>query len=120
MPKFIYDTKLGCMVDKDTGQPISHSPEKQAAFNKMLETQTPGQITLDIPDYASPVTGEIISGRVARREDLKKHDCFEMDPPTKPLRERMKKRKPVELENVRELNEKLEADFNRMVPNEDL
>lgn len=35
----------------------------------------------DIPEYRSPVTGDLIDGRVARREDLKRHDCIEVDPP---------------------------------------
>ncbi len=34
-------------------------------------------ITPDTPGYASPITGEWIEGRRARREDLKKHGCVE-------------------------------------------
>ena len=29
----------------------------------------------DLPGYESPVTGEWIEGRKARREDLKRHEC---------------------------------------------
>ncbi len=29
----------------------------------------------DLPEYDSPITGEIIRGRAQRREDLKKHGC---------------------------------------------
>jgi len=41
-----------------------------------------GEITLpfmrgDLPEYRSPITGEVIDGRTARREDLKKHNCIE-------------------------------------------
>lgn len=41
-----------------------------------------GQITKpyvvsDVPAYSSPITGEIIEGRAARREDLKKNNCIE-------------------------------------------
>lgn len=67
----------------------------------------------DTPDYLSPVTGELISGRVQRREDLKRHDCYEMDPPTKPLMERKKEREEIILEESRELNDKLDAVINR-------
>lgn len=35
------------------------------------------RITPDTPGYRSPITGEWIEGRAARREDLKKHDCVE-------------------------------------------
>lgn len=31
----------------------------------------------DTPAYRSPITGEVIEGRRARREDLKKHGCVE-------------------------------------------
>ena len=33
--------------------------------------------TPDTPGYESPITGEWIEGRMARREDLKKHGCIE-------------------------------------------
>lgn len=29
----------------------------------------------DLPDYESPIDGHIVSGRVARREDLKRNGC---------------------------------------------
>lgn len=35
----------------------------------------------DIEEYRSPVTGLPITSRSHRREDLKRHDCYEMDPP---------------------------------------
>lgn len=34
----------------------------------------------DTPDYVSPVTGEVISGRRARRNDLARHHCIEYEP----------------------------------------
>jgi hypothetical protein len=33
-----------------------------------------------LPEYRSPVTGEVIDGRDARREDLKRNNCREVDP----------------------------------------
>lgn len=55
-------------VDRTTREPM-HKPYE-------------GEITLpymhgDIPAYASPITGEMIDGRSARREDLKKHGCVD-------------------------------------------
>jgi hypothetical protein len=41
-------------------------------------------VVSDLPDYASPIDGKIVSGRAARREDLKKNGCMEIDPPAKP------------------------------------
>ncbi len=34
----------------------------------------------DLPEYISPVTGKPVDGRVARREDLKRSGCREVDP----------------------------------------
>jgi hypothetical protein len=34
----------------------------------------------DLPDYKSPLGTGVISGRAARREDLKRHNCVEVDP----------------------------------------
>ena len=42
------------------------------------------RVISDLPDYVSPVTGQVVSGRAARREDLKRNDCVELDPPKRP------------------------------------
>ena len=34
----------------------------------------------DLPAYQSPITGKPIEGRAARREDLARHGCREVDP----------------------------------------
>lgn len=34
----------------------------------------------DLPDYQSPIDGRCVSGRVQRREDLKRNDCVEYEP----------------------------------------
>ncbi len=34
----------------------------------------------DLPAYTSPVTGAVIEGRTARRDDLRRHNCREVDP----------------------------------------
>jgi hypothetical protein len=93
----------------------------------------------DVGDYESPVSHEIIthrdgrrelkhkwiSGRAARREDLKRNDCVEMDSPeagarhrgistkyAKTLKDRQPKRPKLTLPEDRVLNNKLEAVFN--------
>lgn len=64
----------GQWVDKKTGEP---TPKKSDGVVSVT-------IWPDIPDYQSPVTGDVISGRAARKEDLKKHGCIEIDPPKEP------------------------------------
>lgn len=52
----------------------------------MFHTAAPKQkdggmyIISDIPPYKSPVNGKIVDGRYARREDLKRSGCREVDP----------------------------------------
>jgi len=40
---------------------------------------SPPMVRGDLPPYESPVTGTLIQGRAARREDLKRHDCVEWE-----------------------------------------
>lgn len=108
-----YVLKKGKWVCKKTGKPMITEAEKQR-FSVMLEKGLTPMINSEIPDYQSPVTGEWVSGRAARREDLKKHGCHEVDPPSKPLRERSRRvAKAPKIQESRELNEKLDAIANR-------
>lgn len=71
MPTYRWDGDA--FVDKKTGEEMELPFKGQAL--------APLAIIPDTPDYHSPVTGELISGRVARREDMKKHGCVEYDAP---------------------------------------
>jgi len=68
MPKYVYDKDLGIMVDKDTGLPMLNQEERARPL------QAPKAFG-DLPGYQSPVTGEWIEGRRARKYDLEKHGC---------------------------------------------
>lgn len=110
MAKYVF--REGKFVDRETGKPMV-SEENKRRFKKMLEERKAPLIRPDLPDYLSPVTGELVSGRVARREDLKKHDCYEIDPPSKPLSERKRpKKRNFESKPDKELDQKLEAIVN--------
>jgi hypothetical protein len=57
----------GSLIDKETG-------------NKLIierGTICAPMIISDIQPYRSPVSGEYVGGRAAKREDLKKHDCVD-------------------------------------------
>lgn len=103
MAKYVF--KDGRFVNKETGAPLV--PDEARANWK---PQAP-YIISDIPDYPSPITGEMISGRVARREDLKKHGCFEVGPGDFGPKKRVKE--PIKIGESRELNQQLEAILNR-------
>jgi len=66
-----YVWRNGQFVDKKTGEP---------AANK-TDTICMPYVRSDIAPYTSPVTGEVIDGRAARRYDLERHNCYEVDPP---------------------------------------
>lgn len=53
--------------DPDVGELVEVSIEQQKPAGVMLMT--------DIPPYVSPVSGKLIDGRRARREDLKRTGC---------------------------------------------
>lgn len=57
----------GSFIDKVTGQKLVI---KRKSIARPM-------IISDIEPYKSPVTGEVIGGRSARRDDLKKHDCVD-------------------------------------------
>ncbi|CAN7598520.1 hypothetical protein LJR234_004626 [Mesorhizobium amorphae] len=40
----------------------------------------------DIPEYASPIDGKMITSRSQRRDDLKKNNCVEYEPSLSPTK----------------------------------
>lgn len=69
MTKFYF--RNGHLINASTGEIEDTDP---AAPVKMP------MVCPDLPPYVSPVTGKVIDGRVARREDLKRTGCREIDP----------------------------------------
>lgn len=71
-----YVWRDGDWYDRD-GFPLLNQAERSGPICAPM-------VMRDIPEYASPVTGQPITSRSHRREDLKRHDCIEVDPPRKP------------------------------------
>lgn len=69
----IYRWRSGEWRDRD-GLPLLNQEESARPIAAPM-------VMRDTPDYESPVTGEMITSRSHRREDLKRHDCHEVDPP---------------------------------------
>lgn len=67
MATYVYDKERGIMVDKRTGAPMVDGDGP---------LQTPMTFS-DTPGYRSPITGEWIEGRRARRYDMQKHNCVD-------------------------------------------
>ncbi len=70
MAVYVYDKATDRMVDKATGLPMLNQEERARPL------QLP-QVRGDLPGYQSPVTGEWIEGRRARKYDLEKHNCVD-------------------------------------------
>lgn len=66
MARYVF--KGGKFVDPATGEPM-HVPDRGTLC-------TPS-IVSDIEPYQSPVDGRYVSGRAAKRDDLKRHDCID-------------------------------------------
>lgn len=67
MSRVSYVMRNGELVEKKTSEPI-------AVPDGPLQAPT---VISDTPDYRSPIDGRMISGRAARREDLKRNNCVE-------------------------------------------
>ena len=65
-----YVFRNGRFVHKQTGKPM-------LVKNKGIFAP---QVMPDTPEYISPVTRKLVTGRAARREDLKRSGCREVDP----------------------------------------
>jgi len=67
------------MVDRDGCPMVGHN--ELAASPEQIKCP---QVMRDIPEYASPIDGKIITSRSHRRYDLESNGCREVDPPKRP------------------------------------
>lgn len=65
-----YVRRDGVMVDRATGVPMLTEAQR------MAPVQCP-MVLSDIPEYASPIDGRMITSRSERREDLLRNNCVE-------------------------------------------
>ncbi len=85
MTTYVYDRNRGIMVDKATGLPMNPEPVKG-------RFPTP-RVVSDIEPYLSPVSGEFISGRRAKRADLDRHNCIDANELPSPTGGKFRSRK---------------------------
>ncbi len=71
MPTYVYDRAIDAMVEVTRGpRPAPRFPSIQS----------------DYAAYESPLSGRMVDGRYARREEMKRFDVRELDPSEKPAR----------------------------------
>lgn len=83
MPVYVW--REGHWRDKATGE---RAPMRDGLCTPMF--------VHDIAPYQSPVTGEVISGRAAKRDDLKRHNCVDAADLPSPTGGKFRTRKMVE------------------------
>lgn len=66
----VFVRKNGVWVDKMTGAPMLSEAERRAAIALPY-------IIGDIPEYTSPIDGNVITSRSQRREDMKRNNCVD-------------------------------------------
>ena len=70
MAVYVYNQALRRMVDKTTGEPMVSDEDRARGI------PTP-QVFGDYPGYQSPITGDWIEGRRARKYDMERHGCVD-------------------------------------------
>lgn len=80
MPIYTARCKV-CNKEKEYVKSIEHMHDTPECHRrKMVQIIKPAQVWPDLPEYISPITGEPVRGRKARKEDLARHNCVEVDP----------------------------------------
>lgn len=77
MTTYVYDRDASDYVPRDEFYARKHN--QLAAESKRSDLAFP-YVRGDLKPYVSPVTGKVIEGRAARREDLARSGCREVDP----------------------------------------
>jgi hypothetical protein len=63
-----YVMKNGLLVDKKTGERMALPVDWKPVAPRSIP---------DMEPFLSPVTGEVVGGRAQRRDDMKRHDCYD-------------------------------------------
>lgn len=75
MPSWIQDPATGKLIERE----VYYAAKWASAAKNVSDLPMP-YVRSDLPAYQSPVTGKVIEGRAARREDLARAGCREVDP----------------------------------------
>lgn len=74
-----YVKRDGQWVNPSTGEPMLTEEQKAGPVPAPM-------IISDIPEYASPIDGRMITTRSERRDDLKRNNCVEYEPSMSPTK----------------------------------
>lgn len=82
----VYGYRNGELVDLKTGEPWGKDDP-----SKPWVPAAP-MIIKDIAPYRSPVSGEVISGRRAKKDDLERHNCIDANDMPSPTNKKFRSR----------------------------
>lgn len=99
-----YKDKAECWC-KGTAEAVSHI-DVDRWVNK------PHNRMIELPSYLSPITGEWVDGRVARRNDLASSNCVEYDPGMKEEQDKRHAREDAQLD--KKVDEHVEREIYAM------
>ena len=94
MATFVYCSTRKVMVNKHTGE---YMVDPSKPFVPVVP-----MVVHDIEPYQSPVSGEYVSGRRAKEEDLKKHNCIDAADLPSPTGGKFRSKKMVKKYNLPE------------------
>jgi hypothetical protein len=72
---YVFDRETGSLIDK-----AEYYAKKFGEVAQKMSSLPMPYVRGDIKPYTSPITGKTIEGRAARREDLARSGCREVDP----------------------------------------
>ena len=75
MPGWVQDPETGKLIEREA----YYATKWQRATSKVSSLPMP-YVRGDLKPYTSPITGQPVEGRAARREELAKYQCREVDP----------------------------------------
>lgn len=81
MAKFV--KRDGQWVSASTGEPMLTEEQRMGPIAMPM-------IISDIPEYASPIDGRMITSRSERRDDLARNGCVEYEPSLSPTKGKIK------------------------------
>lgn len=112
MPLYSYMCASGHPFDRYLKLAQSGEPQRCECGAPAQKLVSAPFVRGDLPDYVSPVTGELVSGRKARREDLVRHGCVEYEPSLRAEHERRRAQEESRLDHA--IEETVEAQLHGM------
>lgn len=89
-----YDSQTGIWMDSDDYAELKYRRNLEKYGNKASDLPMP-YVMGDTKEYWSPLSGNMVSSRTTRREEMKRHDVVEIGNETLSLKKRTPKRSPV-------------------------